>query len=615
VIPPPGRAEEVYEALERVCDEHRTPGFTLHLAGEAAVRSKMGTAVARDALRLNPLCVAVIALFLFLAFRSLAGILLPLAIVGWGCVVMLGVMAYAGSPIYIITNAILVTVVSLGVADSIPLLGEYSRALELSPATPAKEVSLAVASKLRVAITYTSLTDMAGFLSLLLTGLMPPLESFGLFAAIGCGATLVASLFVLPALLGLLPLRRGRGRRRDWAGESSLQLFLGRIGENIRRRPRPVAAVSLALLLLAAAAASRLEVDQSMLSAFDESDEIVRADRAINAAFHGTYFLDVVIDGGAAGSMLEPTLLRRIESLEAEVKTLPFVKGSLSVAGFASKMNQILHQWDPAEDRIPEDASTVKEQFSLLDASPSKRADLLRTVDAAYRFACVRFRLSTGRYVEERPVVEAVERLVAERFPGQDGVRASLAGRVNMDYHWVQLIVRSNVANVICSLVVVFLCLLPLFRSVAAAALCVVPVAAAILATYAAMAALGIDLGIGTSMFASLATGVGVNFPIHVLDRLRAALLGEGRSEEAAFGEVFSITGKALLFNALSVCCGFAVLVVSDLPLLRHFGLMIAIAIGTACVASLTLLPALLTWWKPRFLYRPDASLPQGVHQ
>ena len=79
---------------------------------------------------------------------------------------------------------------------------------------------------------------------------------------------------------------------------------------------------------------------------------------------------------------------------------------------------------------------------------------------------------------------------------------------------------------------------------------------------------------------------------------------GPGKGDEAdAYRRLFWLTGKALCFNTMAICFGFLVLVASELPLLRHFGLMIALGIGTSCLASLVLLPALAVWLKPRFLY------------
>ena len=639
VVPPKGAASAVHARLVELARTHSTSRIELHVAGEAAVRSAMGVAVTRDALRLNPLCVLVIAFFLLLAFRSVIGVLFPLCVVGWGSAIMLGAMGLTGSPIFIITNAILVTVVSLGVADAIHVQGEYlselgragsanAVAASASAATTeasasaatteatasaatthvsASEIVVRASSRLVGPVFYTSITDMAGFLSFYLTGAMPPLEQFGIFTALGCGATLVASVTLLPAPLACLnPGSGALARRNSWRLEGPISSGLERLGEWIRSWPRSVTVGSTLLVLFASVEALRLKIDQSMLSAFDEGHEIARADRVINQLFHGTYFLDVLLEAKEPGGLTDLKTLEAIHELEESGKSLPFVKGSISVAGFSRKLNQILHQWDPKELKLPGTAQELKEQFTLLDSSPSKKADFLRTIDPTYTLANVRFRLSSGRYSDERGVVDALQAEVERRFPPGGPIRSELSGRVNLDYHWVRLIVKSHFLSVGCSLALVLLLLFPMYRSVVAPAFCAVPVIVAVLSTYATMAWLEIPLGIGTSMFASLAMGVGVNFPIHVLDRLRHSIRTEKMSEKEAFAAVYALTGKALLFNGAAICFGFAVLCVSDLPILRHFGLMIATGIGAACLSSLTMLPALVVWVRPKFIYGPD---------
>lgn len=604
VLPPPGAADGLYLALRDLARARSTKTLQILVAGEAAVRSAMGTAVTWDAIRLNPLCVAVIAFFLHLAFRSATGVLLPLLVVGWSCTVMLGLMSALGSPIYIITTSILVTVVSLGVADSIHVQGEYVRELGQTTSANAKSVIASVAARLWRPLFYVSITDLAGFLSLAVTGIMPPLEAFGIFTAVGCGATLLASMTILPCLLTWW--RPRPAARGAWALTGTVSRWLGQLGDEIRRRPLPWIAAGGVFLVAASVASFGLRVDQSLLSAFDQGHEVVESDRVVNELFDGTHFLDVVIEASTTGGIADPKVLNSIHELETWARNLPRVKGSLSVAGFARKLNQIFNGWDAAALKIPSDRDTVREHFLLLEASPSKQADFLRTVDSTLTLANVRLRLSTGLYSEERPVVEAVAAEVARRFPSTGEARGELSGRVNLDYHWMQLILQSQIASVSCSMVLVFLLVFPLFRSLTAALFTILPILATVPVTYGVMAILDIPLSIGTSMFAALAMGVGVNFPIHVLERFRQALRASGGDEALAFRDVYSLTARALLFNGASVCFGFLILVVSSLPILRHFGLLLACSIGSSCLVSLTVVPALVAWRKPRFLYGAD---------
>ena len=109
------------------------------------------------------------------------------------------------------------------------------------------------------------------------------------------------------------------------------------------------------------------------------------------------------------------------------------------------------------------------------------------------------------------------------------GFTAHLAGRVNVDYHWIKALGRGHFLGVALALVAVWLMAAVSFRSLVAGSLTVVPVSMAVLLVYAVMGSFGIYLGIGTSMFAAIAIGTSVDFAVHMLDRLIALMRHQGR--------------------------------------------------------------------------------------
>jgi len=603
-------AEPIYHRIEKMAEQWRSrlaPGEEIHLAGEAAVRSAMGYAVSMDGYRFNPICFLVVTLFLYFAFRSFTGVLLPSIVVGCSVVFMLGMMCLAGKPVYIITNAIAVTVMSIGVASSMHLLAEFYEELRnQGPLASKREVVVRACHKLWLPVLFTSLTDVAGFASTFFSGIMPPLEWFGFFSAVGLGSVLFFAWTVVPASLMLVDTTRVQHQRlQSWSLEGPLAKGLRRLGLWCHDHAGAVLLAALGAFALGIYGTSRIRANQSMGSAFHETSPIVRADRAINALFHGTYFLDVLIEGEKPGDIIRPAVLRRIDQMEEHAKTLPEVGGTMSLAGFSKKMHQILSRYDPQEYRIPDSAEDIRDELQMIrKQSPTKLADLRRVVDDEYRMANVRIRVRSGEFVDEAVVVEEMMRYLKDHFGGLP-VRATLAGRVNMDYHWMKLVLRSNVGNVILALILVIGCMVVMFRSLGAGLYCLVPVALAVLYTYGVMGLAGIDLSISTSMFAAIATGVGVDYPTHILERLRVRIRMEGAEPREAFAETFGIAGKAVFFNAAAVAFGFLVLVISELPLLVRFGVMIGVGISTACAASLTILPAMVSWFRPSFVYGP----------
>ena len=141
-----------------------------------------------------------------------------------------------------------------------------------------------------------------------------------------------------------------------------------------------------------------------------------------------------------------------------------------------------------------------------------------------------------------------------------------------------------------------------LFQSFFAGSLIIVPVLSAVLIMYGMMGTLGIPLGIGTSMFGSVAIGLGVDFAIHCYARIDQNLKNYPHiSSTEAISMMFPSTGRALFFNAITLGLGFALLMLSKVQPLQQFGAMVALAVGTSFLTSLCIIPACLSY----YAYRP----------
>ena len=623
------QADAVYRALQGLLDQYPARGHQLVVGGEAAARAFMGTAVSDDGLRMNFVCPVVMAGLIALAYRTLRGTLLPLSVIGGASLLALGSMALCGIPVYIVTNGIFVVIMALGVADAMHVIGQYyDEQLELRGRSRQTLVVDACMALWYPAL-ITSVTDMAGFFSLYATGVIPPLRYFGLFTCVGCLGALLYTYAVVPAGLAILPLRPCRalaglpargaaassgepaGHASALAGHTHrdlIGLWVGGIAAVAFRRWRWVLLLGAAVTGVAAWGASQTIVNDSRLLSFKEHHPLVRAADVLNAHFDGTSHLNIVVTASEPDALLQPEALRRIEQLEAFTETLPLVGGTHSLAGWVKRAHQKMHDEDPAFFAIPQDPEETKYYLDVLGVSTSPMARLLHEiVHPGYGETNLILRMKSSQYIHERPVILALEAYLQEHF--QDGpLRAELAGRVNLDYHWVHVIWRSHVRSVGLTAGCVLLLTGLMFRSALAGLLCTLVVGMAVLVNYAIMGWTGIPLGVGTTMFASIAIGVGVNFPIYILDRLRfSSAQGRGGVDEL-LRTAFTQAGRPLFFTAMVVGIGFLLLCISEFRTLVHFGLLIGTCMMVSFLTSITLLPALLAAWRPRFLWRPEQS-------
>lgn len=604
-------SEQTYRAILALLEQYPLPpGVVAHVAGEGAVSGYLGAYIDADARILNPIAGLIILGMIVFAFRRLAPALLALLIILASLSIALGSMAALGIPFYVITNALPVILIGISVADTIHICSHYFHLQAAAPQRPREELVQETMRAMALPVTVTSLTTAAGFLGLYFAADMPPFKYFGLFAALGVAAAWLYSMLALPALMVLARLQVHQhfiDQHRRGATER-LGLFMRGAQRLTLHRPLLLTVLFALLVAWSSWIGSQLVVDDDRIRLFHSDEAIVKADQAISRYLSGTNTLDVVIETPEPEGLFEPAVLRRIEALQAYAETLPHVTGSHSIVDYLKQMNRVLNDNDPQAYTLPGSRELVAQYFLLYSLSADP-LDFEQEVDYDYRSANVRLTMNRGGYQQIAPVVEALDEWIEREFT--DDVDATISGRVSINYHWVRNIGESHIAGLLMALVLVWAVASLSFRSTVAGVYTLIPVVAAVLLVYAFMVLTGITLGVGTSMFAAVAIGLGVDFAVHTISRLRALHSEYAGEEEQVFAQFFATTGRALLLNVLAVASGFGVLIFSQISQLSDFGNIVMLSMGFSFLASVTLLPALIKLLRPAFIHAGAAGAAQ----
>ena len=611
-------AEQTYKNFMNLAAKAKLmDGEKIHVAGEGAITGYLGAYIDADAQRLNPIAGVIITLILFLAYRTVRGTILPNVIVAATVTSAVGTMAAFGIAFYVVTNALIVILIGIAVADSIHVFSQYYEEYAKRPEADAREIVIRAMGEIWRPITLTTLTTVAGFLGLYLASEMPPFRYLGLFSAIGVVVAWVYSLTLLPAALALLKVKPSKAFKVSPQGVVEVDGFgrlMDRLGTKVIAHSKSVVFAGLSLMVLGAYGATKVQVNDDRIDTFYEHEPIHIADKIINSTMDGTNNLDIVIETPNPEDLFEPNNLRKIEALQEYVETLPTVGGSTSVADFIKQMYKSLNSSDEAYYIIPESKELIAQLFLLYSAS-GEPTDFEEEIDYDYQFANIRVNINTGLYSENKKVIDSLQVYIDRIFNEEGVIKATLSGRVNLNNNWVGNIGESHFLSVGIALGLVLIMSALVFRSVVAGVFSLIPVMASLLIIYAVMGLFDIWLGIGTSMFASVAIGLGVDFSIHTIDRIKH-LFAEGSPEsfDETIAKLFPSTGRALLFNFLAIGLGFGVLMFSEVVPLFHFGAIVLLAIATSFIASMTLLPALIKVTRPAFIKNVSAQPTEALY-
>ena len=120
---------------------------------------------------------------------------------------------------------------------------------------------------------------------------------------------------------------------------------------------------------------------------------------------------------------------------------------------------------------------------------------------------------------------------------------------------------------------------------------------------YGVMGYLGVPLDDTTVFIACIAIGIGIDYTIHFLVRLREELKA-GADEREALSRTIATSGRAIMINALTVMMGFIVIVFGSFVPMQRFGSLLALTMIITSVGAITILPAAVFATGAGFLYR-----------
>lgn len=185
-------------------------------------------------------------------------------------------------------------------------------------------------------------------------------------------------------------------------------------------------------------------------------------------------------------------------------------------------------------------------------------------------------------------------------FP--EGYFMEATGEGEMEYVMTNLVVSSQVMSLIISLSLVFIIITISFKSPIAGIIGAIPLAFTIILNYMVMGLFNIKLDLFTSIIASVAIGVGIDYTIHFMTEYKALRMESDDLEEVTRG-TFKSSGMGIITNALAVGLGFMVLILSRFVVLQCIGILIAIVMFTSSMLAMTVLPAIFNNFDPKFMH------------
>jgi predicted RND superfamily exporter protein len=561
------------------------------VSGTPVVVDGLEGALGDALLVLFAVAVAVMALVLLLVFRSRWS-LLPLALALAGAAIVFGLLGLIGGSLTMASIAVLPILIGLAVDYAIQFQARFDEAVE--GGAEGVEAAHAAASASGPTIATACLATAAGFLALQLSP-TPMVRDFGLLLLIGIAASFALALTAGFAALSLRPSGPIRTPLRAWMPRPPQHLLSLAISH-----PQRVLGVAVALAVIGWGVGTQIETEAEVQSLAPQNLSAVRDLDELRDATGVSGQLDVSVE---APDLADPATIAWMAAFKQRV---------LRANGFSGENPSCLDAdvcpgpalsdflvrggEEPTRRRIEATLGALS-PYALRQVAPVDPAS-----GEIGHLALLSFGIRAQSLAGQRALVDRVRAEIGE--PGSPGgppagVEVHLAGLPTIATEAATGLDASRYWITLAGLLAVALVLLAIYRSPSRA---LVPLAPTVLATGWASLLLwltGIPLNPLSTALGALTIAIATEFGVILAGRFHEQRRG-GRGVEEALRAAYERTGAAVLASAATAIAGFAVLLASDIQMLRDFGLVTVVDLAATLLGVMIVLPAILTWVEAR---------------
>ncbi|MFT5225348.1 MAG: putative RND superfamily exporter protein [Polaribacter sp.] len=612
------RQDETIKQVRAVMDLHRDQA-ELFLGGVPMIVSDSIDYIRSDLKVFGVGVVAFIILILTVSFRSIRWVVLPLVACVTSALVMMGFLGWMHWPVTVVSSNFISLLLIITLSLVIHLIVRYREVAEQTPdASQFELVSETIRSKFLPCV-YTAVTTMVAFGSLLVSGIRPVID-FGWMMVIGISIAFILAFTLFPAALMLMPKQK-----HESSGEFTANIMVS-VAEFIQNHSKASLLLFIVLAGVGLSGLPQLSVENRFIDYYKEDTEIFQGMSLIDEKLGGTTPMDIIIDapifeetaalvlseeddffeedeffgeesfddedGGDITSTsywFNSSGLLDIAEIHAYLESLPETGKVLSI-DTGMRMLQTLNDGVAFDDftlavlykRLPD---SIRQ--ALISPYLSEDGNQLRFSIRIYE---------SDKNLKRQQLIDTIHRHLVDEL-GLKPAQVNISGMAVLYNNLLQSLFKSQILTIGVVFIAILFMFTILFRAIRLSIAAIVPNMIAAGLILGLMGWIGIPLDIMTITISAISIGIGVDNSIHYVHRFRAEYAID-QDYWAAIKRSHNSIGHALYYTTVTVVLGFSILALSNFIPTIYFGLLSGLAMTTALIANLMLLPVLIVKFK-----------------
>ncbi|MCK4739412.1 MAG: MMPL family transporter [Deltaproteobacteria bacterium] len=557
------------------------PELDIYLTGSVPFDLAFTEVSQNDMRRLMPVMFVIIIVFMYLFLGSVAGTIATITVALLSIIVALGLSGWYGLKITSPSAMAPTIILTLAIADSIHILTTIF--YEMRRGMPKAKAIVEGVRVNMLPVFLTSITTAIGFLSMNSSD-APPFRDLGNVAATGVMAAFFFSIFLLPALIYIFPIRVK-------AHVSTKPPLSERLGEFVVRQKRVLLISSVVIIIGMMAGMIGLELDDNFKEYFDERYPIRTETDYVSEKFMGMDVIEISLPAGEASGINEPLYLERLEKLANYIKTRDGVSHVNGVNDIIKRLNVTMNNGDVEFYKIPKNRELIAQYLLLYEMSLPFGLDLNTSISVDRSSTRLTAMLRGLSAVDMRALESDILGWMKTNVPE---IYSHPTGMSLMFSHISERNIRSMLGGGAVALILISIILVIALRSVKIGIISLVPNLIPAFMAFGLWGYLFDTVGLAVAIVSVISLGIVVDDTVHFLSKYLRARREHGMNPESAVKYTFNVVGRAIITTTMAISAGFLVLTLSGFKLNLSMGLLTAFSVAFALLVDFFFLPPLL---------------------
>ena len=548
----------------------------VYYGGVPIMLSDISNLIISDIVWLFPIVFILIALVLFLSFKSARGVVLPLLTAGIAVIWTIGLMVLLGYELNMISSCIPVILLAVGTAYTIHVLNRINQTYNKDR----KKAMIKALTYIIIPVVLAAVTTAIGFISFIFGAYLTMIRDFGLFTSIGTLLALLLSIFFVPAIISVFSLPKKKNTEQQKEKKNFLSHYILRpLVKLLFKHPKYTLTTWAVLILLSIGGAFLIKTSVNITSYFKKDNPTRISEDIMQKKFGGSLPVYVLLKGDMQSSEVLKMMSKTQDYMEQDSN----IKTTQSVADLVKQMNDAMGEGL----RVPDERAKIEQLWFLLDGQDIMEQLVSDDLDEGIiqsRFASIESETMSDfvKYMDKFILENSTEECTIE-----------VTGLPHVYEKLNDSLLKSQFSSLLIAIIMILIIVGLILKSFSKGVYATIPIIVTIIVLFGFMGITGIPLDIATVLVASVALGIGVDYSIHVITHFNHSLKETGEIKKAIENTIM-ISGKAIIINVVSVGVGFLVLIFSQLTPLQNFGLLVTLSMFGSGLAALTLLPVIL---------------------